>query len=423
MKGIKNKYGKYIAWGITALAVIICGILFYFGIDELGSFFKAIGSFLRILSPFIWGLIISYLIMPAMLFYERKLFSPLLERSRKKHPKRKVRPKAARVLAVILAEILLILILTAVVYLIVPQLYESISTIVANSVDYFDKAYEFVDNILQKNPVIEKYGTKIFGNLTEALSNWGENKLLPGMEGIVLNITTGVYSVVRVLYDLIVGIIASVYVLYNRESIRSHVKRVLYSIMSTEAVKTTKDVIDFVDDTFMGYVVGRLIDSAIIGLICYIGCLILKFPYPILISVIVGVTNVIIFFGPFMGAIPSALIILMVDPLKCLYFIIFIIILQQIDGNIIGPKILSGAIGINGFWVLFSIILFGGLFGFWGMLLGVPLFYVVYVAIEKLVDKKLRKKNLPTDIEDYGSMDYIDPDTGNPVMNENPSKA
>ena len=415
MKNFKHKYGKYIAWGITAFAVIMCGILFYFGIDELGAFFKAIGSFLRILSPFIWGLVISYLIMPAMLWYERKLFTPLYERSRRKHPKRKPHPKAPRVCAVVLAEVVLLLLLTAVVYLIVPQLYESVSTIVANSVDYFDKAYDFIENLLQKNPVIEEYGTKFFGNLTDALESWGKNTLLPGMEGLVSNITSGVYSVVRVLYDLLVGIIASVYVLYNRERIKSHTKKLCYSMFAADTVKEIKDIVDFLDQTFMGYIPGRLIDSAIIGLICYIGCLILKFPFPLLISVIVGVTNVIIFFGPFMGAIPSALIILMVDPLKCLYFIIFIIILQQIDGNIIGPTILSGAIGINGFWVLFSIIVFGGMFGFWGMLLGVPVFVVIYTAIEMLINKKLKKKKLPTDAEDYNNLDYIDPETGTPI--------
>ena len=412
MKNVKHKYGKYIAWGITALAVLICAILIYFGLDELGEFFKALGSLMRILSPFIWGLIISYLIMPSMLYYERKIFQPLIDRSRKKHPGRKEHPKLARTLAVILAEIVLLMILTLLVYLVVPQLYESVSTLVANSPEYFDKAYSYLENLFQKNPVIEKYGTKLFGNLTDALTKWGTNTLMPGMESLVSNITSGVYSVLRMVYDLLVGIIASVYVLYNRESIRVHAKKLFYSMFNVKTVNTISGIVDFVDKTFMGYIMGRLIDSAIIGVLCYIGCLILGIPYALLISVIVGLTNVIIFFGPFMGAIPSALLILMVDPVKCLVFIIFIIVLQQFDGNILGPKILSGAIGINGFWVLFSIIVFGGMFGFWGMLLGVPVFVVIYTAIEMLIDQKLKKKNMPTEAGEYENLAYVDTDSG-----------
>ena len=403
---------SYLGWGITALAVVICGILFYFGLDELGSLFKALGKLMRILSPFIWGLVISYLLIPATDMYERRLFDPLLKKSRMKHPKRKQRPKAARALAVTLSEIVLVVLLSAFIYLIIPQLYDSISTIVVNSPEYFDKAYNVLDNLLKDNPMLEEYGTKIFGNLSDALTAWGKNTLLPGMESLVVNITEGVYYVFRFLYDIIVGIIASVYVLYNKESVVSHAKKLCYSLFSPDTVNTISEALDFVDQTFMGFITGRLLDSAIIGVICYICCLLFKFPYALLISVIVGVTNVIIFFGPFMGAIPSALLILMIDPMKCLYFIIFIIVLQQIDGNIIGPRILSGTIGINGFWILFSIILFGALFGFWGMLLGVPFFVVIYTAAEMLINKKLKKKNLPTDAEEYGDVCGINPETG-----------
>ena len=146
-------------------------------------------------------------------------------------------------------------------------------------------------------------------------------------------------------------------------------------------------------------------------MLCYIGCVILKMPYALLISVIVGVTNIIPFFGPFIGAIPSALLILLVDPKMCLWFVIFVFILQQLDGNVIGPKILGTSIGINGFWVLFSIVIFGGIFGFWGMLLGVPAFVIIYTALEMVVNRKLKKRDLPIDAESYMNLDYIDPET------------
>ena len=159
----------------------------------------------------------------------------------------------------------------------------------------------------------------------------------------------------------------------------------------------------------MGFINGKLLDSAIVGLICYIVCAILNMPYALLVSVIVGVTNIIPFFGPFIGAVPSAIIILMVNPMKCLIFIVLIIVLQQVDGNIIGPKILGSSIGINGFWVMFSIILGAGLFGFWGMLLGVPVFVVIYTIINNLIVRKLKSNDLPFNVEEYNDLDHIDP--------------
>ena len=206
-------------------------------------------------------------------------------------------------------------------------------------------------------------------------------------------------------------IIVSIYILGNIEGFSASAKKLMYTVFSVEAAEKLREGLNFTDKTFMGFINGKLLDSAIIGLICYIGCALLNIPYALLVSVIVGVTNVIPFFGPFIGAVPSALLILLVDPLKCLIFVIFIIVLQQLDGNVIGPKILGSSIGINGFWVMFSIILGGGLFGFWGMLLGVPVFVVIYTALGRLVTKKLVKRDLPTDTDEYMNIDHIDPVT------------
>lgn len=418
----KHKYSQYFGWGITAFAVIAAGILFYFGIDYMGKLFDTVGSFLRILSPFIWGLVISYLLMPSMAMYEEKFFKPLIAKLRTKHPKLKISEKLSRVLAVTLAEIVLVIIIGALIYLIVPQVYDSIATIIANSPSYFDSAYSAIDNLLRDYPVIEEYATKIFGNITEALTRWVSTTVLPGMESLVTNITTGVYYVLKAVYNVVIGIIVSVYILYNREAFRAHYKKFMYSIFSPKTAMKVNSAFKFADKTFMGFITGKLLDSAIIGVICYIGCLALNLPYALLIAVIVGVTNIIPFFGPFIGAIPSALLILLVDPKMCLWFVIFIIVLQQIDGNIIGPKILGTSIGINGFWVLFSIILFGGLFGFWGMLLGVPAFVIIYTAVEILVNRKLEKDNIPTDTALYVDLDYIDPETGEMVKVEKSEK-
>jgi predicted PurR-regulated permease PerM len=216
----------------------------------------------------------------------------------------------------------------------------------------------------------------------------------------------------------VVGIIVSVYILGHLEKVSAGFKRFMYCIFTVEAADKLFEGIRFTDRTFMGFISGKLLDSAIIGLICYIFCIITGMPSAMLVSVIIGVTNIIPFFGPLIGAVPSALIILLSPaPLKCLIFVIFIIILQQIDGNLIGPKILGNSTGISGFWVLFSIILGAGLFGFWGMLLGVPVFVVIYTLVNGLVARKLERSDLPVDTEDYLTIERIDPVTREVIKN------
>ena len=419
----KHRYSQYIGWGITAFAVIAAGVLFYFSIDYMGDLVKAIRSLMGILSPFIWGLVISYLLVPSMMMYERKLFRPLVAYIKKRRPKVKLSKKLPRVLALILAEIVMLLLITALIYLIVPQVYDSISAIITNSPAYFESASKAIDNLLHDFPEIEMYATKVFGNITETLTKWATNTLLPSMENIVTNITTGVFSVVKAVYNIAIGMIVSIYILYNKEPFIAHYRKALYCIFKPEKARKISSALRFADRTFMGFIVGKLLDSAIIGMICYVGCVVMRMPYDLLISVIIGVTNIIPFFGPFIGAIPSALLVLLVDPKMCLWFVIFIIVLQQIDGNIIGPKILGTSIGINGFWVLFSIVFFGGLFGFWGMLLGVPTFVIIYTAVERAVNRKLESRDLPTDASVYANLDYIDPVTHKPVPKRRGKKA
>ena len=419
----KHRYSQYIGWGITAFAVIAAGVLFYFSIDYMGDLVKAIRSLMGILSPFIWGLVISYLLVPSMMMYERKLFRPLVASIKKRRPKVTLSKKLPRVLALILAEIVMLLLIAALIYLIVPQVYDSISAIITNSPAYFESASKAIDNLLHDFPEIEMYATKVFGNITETLTKWATNTLLPSMENIVTNITTGVFSVVKAVYNIVIGMIVSIYILYNKEPFIAHYRKTLYCIFKPEKARKISSALRFADRTFMGFIVAKLLDSAIIGMICYVGCVVMRMPYDLLISVIIGVTNIIPFFGPFIGAIPSALLVLLVDPKMCLWFVIFIIVLQQIDGNIIGPKILGTSIGINGFWVLFSIVFFGGLFGFWGMLLGVPTFVIIYTAVERAVNRKLESRDLPTDASVYANLDYIDPVTHKPVPKRRGKKA
>ena len=413
MRRIFNWDKKYLYWGVTAFCVIACSILFYMALAYLPVIGTALKSLARILSPFIWGLIITYLLAPLYKGLYQGFFLPLTEKLSGK--KKKGSPKLAKGLSVLLSIIVFLAMITALVYLIIPQLYSSIETIVNNSPGYIDKLSEWSKNTLANYPELRDFVTEKFAEINTNLFTWIRETILPGLGSFVSNLTAGVYYFLRAVYNIVIGIIVSAYLLSNMETASARAKRLCYCVFGVEWAEKIRSAIRFTDRTFMGFINGKLLDSAIIGLICYVVCAILKMPYALLVSVIIGVTNIIPFFGPLIGAIPSAFIILLVDPLKCLIFVIFIIILQQIDGNIIGPKILGSSIGINGFWVMFSIILGAGLFSFWGMLLGVPVFVVIYTGITILVERKLKKRSLPVDPDDYANLDHIDPVTREPV--------
>ena len=392
---------KYLYWGITAFLVISASVLFYMLLHHLPEISSTWNKIMTILAPFVWGLVIAYLLLPLTRALEKLFSSPKMKRAH-------IKGRFARFAAIIVSEIVLLITLTAFVLLILPQLYSSIETIVVNSPAYYAKVTDWLELRLEDHPEVEQYVSQALETLSNQLMDIVNNRLLPSMGSVLSSLTTGVFAALKGVYNLIVGIIVSIYLLANREIAKAGFRKVLYSVFSIETAEKIRAGLVFTDKTFMGFLSGKLLDSAIIGLICYIVCAILKMPYTLLVSVIIGLTNIIPFFGPLIGAVPSAFIILLVDPLKCLIFVVFIVVLQQIDGNIIGPKILGSTVGINGFWVMFSIILGGGLFSFAGMILGVPVFVVLYTALSALVDKQLRRNDLPQDFDTYARLDYID---------------
>ena len=400
---------RYFYWGVTAFCVIAASLLFYFAVSKISVISGALSALVRILAPFIWGLVICYLLSPLMRVVENRVFLPL---SRKLYRKSKKSGKGfARALSVLFCEIVLILILVALVYLILPQVLGSIQTLIQNSGTYLDNLSVWADGLFKDYPLLDQYIGKMLENFNTNLGNWVQTTLLPQLGNLVTSVTSGVYGVARSIYNLIIGIIVSIYLLNDKEGFVAAVKRLGYAVFSVETAERIRVGLNFVDKTFMSFLNGKLLDSLIIGIICYIVCSILQMPYTLLVSVIVGVTNIIPFFGPLIGAVPSALIILMVTPTKCRMFVIVVIILQQIDGNIIGPRILGNSTGITGFWVIFSIILGGGLFKFWGLLLGVPVFVVLYSLVTNLIVKKLKRSDLPWELKDYEELEYIDPAT------------
>ena len=308
----------------------------------------------------------------------------------------------------------------------VPQLIDSITTLINNAESYYNQIYDWADNLLKKNPNIsnwvrlnlERYYQDALSLLTE--------KILPGAQQMLTSVTGGVISsilgVVVFAKNLIIGIIISVYLLAMKEQSLARCCKLLYGVLSERAANLVMRGTRRTDEIFSGFVRGKLLDSLIIGILCFIGGSILNLPYTPLVSVVVGVTNIIPFFGPFLGAIPSAFLILLVSPKQCLIFIIFVIVLQQFDGNILGPKILGSATGISSFWVVVTILLGGGFFGVLGMFLGVPVFACLQELVKHLIDRRLTQRNMPTEAYAYVGRDKRPPQETAPEKTEDSPK-
>ena len=228
----------------------------------------------------------------------------------------------------------------------------------------------------------------------------------------VASFTTGVISAFRMFFNFVIGLVIALYLLVGKETFIGQGKKILYAVLPAKAGNNALRLLRVSHQLFGGFISGKIVDSAIIGVICYVGLIILKIPYSLLVAAIVGVTNVVPFFGPFIGAVPSFILIALAEPMKGLYFLVFVLALQQVDGNIIGPKILGDSTGLSSFWVIFAILVGGGLFGFMGMLFGVPTFAVIYWLIREIVAYTLRKRRLPEETRDYIKMENVDIKSG-----------
>jgi predicted PurR-regulated permease PerM len=300
---------------------------------------------------------------------------------------------AANMLAVTISLLFGILVVYALIMMIVPQLITSVTTLYYTARNNLN---DFVDwashqEIIASNQKLLDFIETSYDNLQDTLDNLVRTKLVPSMQSLLSGAALGVMSFVTFLKNIVIGLIVSVYLLASRKKFGQQGKLILYSLVKPRWANLIMEEIRYADRMFGGFINGKILDSAIIGVLCYIACLIFKFPSALLVSVIIGVTNVIPFFGPFIGAIPATLLILIQNPIKALWFVLFVLVLQQVDGNIIGPKILGNTTGLSSFWVLFAILLFGGLWGFVGMIIGVPLFAVIYDVLKKFVFHGLRR--------------------------------
>ena len=399
---------KYIYWGFTAFLVVAASICFYYLLFRGANISSGFHAFVKVTMPILDGFLLSYLLTPVLNAVERKLITPLWRKCRfKENGKNR---KKIRGISILITVIIVITALYLFLATVIPQIVRSIQSIIFQFPIYVNNLTNWITRLLADNPDIEQAVMNLLDKYSGELNTYLNQSLLPQMNELIKNVSLSFLGFLMRLWNLIIGFIISIYILGSKEMFAGQAKKIAYALFETKTANVVISDVRFTHKTFSGFMVGKIIDSIIIGFICFAGTSIIGTPYSVLVSVIVGITNVIPFFGPYLGAIPSALLILMVDPVQCLYFIIFILFLQQFDGNILGPKILGDSTGLSGFWVIFAITLFGGLFGILGMIAGVPVFAVIYAGIRALINQMLAKKKMPTSTEEYMDVGSIEND-------------
>ena len=379
---------RYTTISVYSFIVICCSIVFYSILDKMSEFTNQLGWMISTLQPFIIGFVIAYLLNFILVFIENRILV---------HEKIKsLSKKSKRGIGILLTYIVAFVIMYLFIQFVLPQVVDSIVGLVNDIPTYVANLTVLIEDLSSKLDLNNEY-------IGMAMDKWNEfinytinilTNLLPVLANAVKNIASSIWNI-------ILGIIISIYMLIDKEKFAATSKKVVYAIFSKQNAETIVELGNRSNDTFGKFLSGKIIDSVIIGILTFAILTVTKMPFAILVSVIVGITNIIPFFGPFIGAIPSFIIIMFVSPVKALWFLLIIVIIQQLDGNIIGPKILGDSIGISAFWILFSILVAGKLLGLVGMIIGVPLFAIIYSVIKDIVEARLAKKGLPSDTKDY----------------------
>ncbi len=406
---MKNwKQSRYFPLGIMILSIVVISLLLLAVVLNLAEVKAVVGRIFDVFSPVISGVVFAYLLNPLMNFVDRRLY-PFLVRRKMPEPKAK---KFSHAVSLVFALLFALVLIYEFFNMLLPQLVESVTGIINNMSTYYADAEKWVLGILDNNPDLRTWANNFLIQLEDFVTKWIQDKDLLSNVNKVFNgltsITSSVVSVVSGVLDLLIGFVAAIYILWSRDMFLAQVKKITVAIWKEQTADRLFDLGRRIHKVFSGFIIGKLVDSLIIGVLCYIGMLILRLPFPALVATVIGVTNIIPFFGPIIGAVPCAFLILLVNPLQCLYFAIFVFALQQIDGNIIGPRILGDTIGISGFWILVSITVAGGLFGFGGMILGVPVFAVLYMLISDGISALLRRKRHTTQTDAYYAIEHVE---------------
>lgn len=384
-----NWNSKYNTISVYTLIVICCSIIFYFVASQIGSFSEKISIAIGIMYPFIIGFAIAYLLNFILDFYEVKMLGKVQWFS-------KLRKGQKRSIGLILTYLTSLGVCYLFIHFIIPQLIDSIMGFVNDIPQYVDNVTILFNDLMSETNLSPEYAALIQEQMDKYIQFIMDfaKEIIPVVGNMLKVIASSIWNIV-------LGIIISVYLLIDKENFFAINRKIICALFSTKAANRIFELTYRSNETFGKFLSGKIIDSAIIGVLSFVVFSLFQMPYKLLISVIIGVTNIIPFFGPFIGAIPSFIIILFVSPTKALIFLVLIFIIQQIDGNIIGPKILGDSIGISAFWILFAILVAGKFLGLVGMIIGVPLFAIIYSIIKEDVEYKLKMKDLPTDTKDY----------------------
>ena len=412
-----HRFDRYLYMGITAVLVLAAATAVIFLFLERKAILALGGRIISILTPIIYGAVLAFLFSPVYNGGVR-FTGELLG---KKMKNEKLKAFLQKTVGTVLSLTLLYIIVVSLAMMIIPQLYSSIAGIVNTMPVYIQNLYEWLTGLFANNPPLEEMVLSVYQQAVIAVQDWSSSNLIPhlqsigsfeSLEKILGGVSNSVLTIFILAKNILIGLIVMVYLLNIKDTLTAQVKKIVYAILPVRAANGTVEEFRYIHKVFSGFIIGKLIDSLIIGVLCFILMNLFKLPFALLISVIVGVTNVIPFFGPFIGAIPSAVLVFLISPRQCLYFVGLVLVLQQFDGNILGPKILGDSTGLSSFWVLFSILFFGGLWGFVGMIVAVPLTAVVFDLFSKFQCHFLRKKNLPQDTDDYMDLEKIDADSG-----------
>lgn len=385
---------RYLKIGITGAAILASGILCAFVLFKMPVIISVLKGITEILKPFLYGVVFAYLLAPLCNKIEEKLFQIF--------PKAKT--KARRFIcfiAIVISLCVAIAVIWLIIMMIIPQVWDSVMKIIQMVPQKLIVVNNWIEHMLENQPELQAYFEEFSSQAESNIDSLLNVDTIQKVQSIINSLSVQLFGVLGVVKNIFLGLLISAYLLGSRKLFGAQAGLILHGVFSDKWAKIIEEEKRYTDKMFNGFLVGKIIDSAIIGLLCFAGTSIMGFEAPAFISVIIGITNIIPFFGPFIGAIPCGLLLLLENPMHCLYFIIFIFVLQQLDGNVIGPKILGNTTGVSSFWVLFAILLFGGMWGVVGMVIGVPLFAVIYDIIRKLVYRGLRKHKRESMITDY----------------------
>ena len=404
----------YLAIALVIFVLFCCCIAVFFLIYRYNGVSAGWTKIKQVLQPITIGLVLAYLLNPVMVFIERNMLKLLKGRAKTEKQAKKI----ARTTGTFGALVVFFLIVFLLFEMMVPQLIRSIAGMVNNLPEQAQSMFDWFNGYINSDNQIALRIEETFMQATTYLESWVKSAFLPDIQTYITSLTSGVINVLKVILNIAVGLIVSVYVLMSKEKFVGQSKKVVYALFKPVRGNIIIEIFRKSNEIFGGFITGKILDSAIIGVLCYICLMILHMPYALLVSAIVGLTNVIPFFGPFIGAVPSFIIITLASPIHGLYFLIFILVLQQVDGNIIGPKILGDSTGLTSFWVVFAIMVGGGLFGVAGMVLGVPTFAVIYYLITKLINYCLRQRKLSESTDDYIELVTVDEKTNKMIYPE-----